>query len=159
MSDLNAILQAVTGIAVILNGETLAVDTPDNLKASYASGDLPRRVLLPFGSKPMEGTNGGIITFGTQPNQAQQTNTWQVTDLLLLAPSAQGKLTQWLPSLVRYASLYANAALLRVRLVDNSVQKATLTGWHFEFGMFEYPEGSGAAYYGVATTLSIQELS
>lgn len=81
--------------------------------------------------------------------------TWRVTDLMLWEPIAQGKgLADHEPALVAYEAGY----LTMIQSRRSITTACTVEDVTMQPGIYEWPLGSGAQFFGVECTLTVREV-
>jgi len=145
--DLYAALAEMT---VSLDGQPVPTFDLDALPAAVQSAHLPCRLLLPLSARGEARAVTPVTFTGAQTRIA-----WVVTDLFLLLPAGQGRgLIEAAPVLARYQSTYLDALRAHVPLLTGvTIESATL-----EPGIFVYPDGGGASFYGVEVVLSLTDI-
>ena len=145
-SNLTGIYAALAAMDVGLNGAIVPVRNYDELPASVAAADTPLRLLMPLSSRP---GSPGIepVAFG-----GIATAQWRITDLLLLRPQQAGRPEQAAADIVAYMAAYTGA-VLRTRALANCL----IESYTFDSGVFTYPAGGTASWFGVDVTLVVKE--
>lgn len=149
MSGLAEIYAAVAATAVSVAGKTPVVFDHDALPAAVNTAQLPCRVLLPVGrldglAEPLALGGGRVIR-------------WRLTDLLLLAAVGQGRdIGEHSAALVAYCEAYAVALGGGLEVIGGRV---SVTRIEFEMGVYAYPPEHGTRFYGVACTLTVEEIA
>lgn len=154
-SVISDIYSAIASIAVTVDGVTPTVYGLADVKNSYASGDLPVRILLSL-SGGLQGQEMRFETIsGSNPALGNQQNiNWQIVDLLLWLPQGQGSGgKQVTPQLVEYAGKYIDA----VRPNRLIATRASVENLSVDVGIFAYPN-EGTRYYGCECRWTIKEL-
>lgn len=150
-SALNSIYSNLAAWSFTVGSQSVNALYGSTLKGSLGSADLPVRLLLPVNDS-LEGTNVQAIVI----TGAHGTATWQIDDLLLLQPVVQGRgIEQVAGTLTTYLADYVDRLTTGYLLVGG---KATVLNARPTSGIYEWPAGSGKAYYGARMTLTIQEV-
>ncbi len=152
MSQLADIYAALAAISVTAAGKTPPVTLPDAIPASLPTALLPCRLLQPLGT-PLNAQSSGALALG-----GGQVQRWRLTDLLVWAATGQGRgPADHSGTLVAYCAAYASAVAVG-RALDTPASRATVVDVQFEPGLFEVPKASGSRYYGVACTVTVEEI-
>jgi hypothetical protein len=146
MSDLLSIYTALAAMQVPVNGVIVPVKNVTELPESVAAGSTPIRLLMPLGTRP------GATSIAALSFQGAAGGDWRIADLLLLRPAQAGKLETAAALLVRYMSDYAGALNRQRALAGAFIQGASL-----EAGVFTYPAGGAAQWFGVEAALMVRE--
>lgn len=149
------IYTAIAAITVTVDGKTPQAYGLAEAKNSYASGDLPVRILMSL-SGGLQGQEMRFETIsGSNPATGNQQNiNWQVEELMLWLPQGQGRGGQQVtPALVEYAGKYIDA-VRPVRLIGT---RASVENLSVDVGIFAYPD-QGTLYYGCMCRWTIKEL-
>lgn len=153
------IYSAIEGIEVLVDGAAPFVYGLTGIPNTVASADLPVRVLLDLAnagegqSMQFHTVNSGIGGGGAQYID------WQISDLMLLLPEAQGLgVKQVAETLVAYTGAYVDAVRDNRELVDEALNSASFTALRVSPGIYEYPAESGNRYWGVMATSTIREI-
>jgi hypothetical protein len=150
VSGILAIYDALAAKTVTVNGITPAAYDLDHLPNAVESGHLPCRLLTPMAPRA-EARDFGFVALGTTAKL-----TWHLYDLMLWRESGSGTGPQDIAEiLVAYAGAYAE--MLRSNRSMGQTQ-AHIMNVRFSYGVFEWPEGSGRLYDGVAVELDIEEI-
>jgi len=149
MSQIRAIIQAISDVAVATDSQTPVVYSLENAVDSVKG--TPARVVFAFQTGENEGRDQGFITLGNR-----MSITWYIADLMLYKPSKRGTTLQSaVPELVSYVGNYAlafqNYRKLGLKLV-------TVEAIQHEWNEYIFPENSDNRYYGVLMTLSVKEI-
>lgn len=145
-SRLAAIYTALAAMPVPVGGALASVRNYDALPASVAAGDTPVRLLMPLSAQPGGGVS--VVTF----SGAQQAD-WRIADLLLLRPAQAGRLEQAAALMVEYQVNYAAAVANARGLAGAFIQSLTM-----DAGVFTYPAGGTAQWFGVEVKLTLREV-
>lgn len=125
----------------------------NELPNSIQTEKLPCRLLLPIG----QGVSGS--TSMTIEHGAGVTANWQITDLFLLETAARGEgLYIHAPVLVRYVAAYAEAISKKWQILYQWQSEALVLNLQPIPGIYNFPSGSDAYFYGVKIDLNIQEI-
>lgn len=135
---------------------TAAVRDADELPNSLTTADLPVRLL--WASDPFGGDNAASSTvFHGQSGSGYYNLTWTITDMLYYVPIAQGLGVKSVhKNLIAYIADYMD-------MLSDSTRFAITTGdaqvrdVRADVSVMEYPLGSGAWYWGVRATLTVDE--
>lgn len=151
-SQLEAIYAALAEQVVTVDGKTPPVYGLDNPIGSLTSARLPVRILHPFGN----GSEGRNIAFDGA--SCLITLTWTVVDFLAFQAIGQG--VPPTGAMIRYAAAYVDMikGFQRVGADTNPLIRAYLDPSRVLPGVFEWPLGSDAWYYGVQASLDIVEI-
>jgi len=156
-SILTSIYAQLAAMAVTYTDRDGAQATPTvyslaSIPGSVQTAHLPCRLLLPLGQGG--GNNSAQVLSGSGALCS-----WSVTDLFLLEAAAQDSgLYVQAPVVVDYCAKYARAIGQLYRFLSApQVNTATISA-QITPGMYEYPTGSGAVFYGVRVQISIEEL-
>lgn len=124
----------------------------DEIPASVQTAHLPCRILLPIGQG--QGNNNVTIL-----NGAGARGSWIVSDLFLLEASARDAgLYVQAPVLMRYVVAYAVALGKQFQFRHGADNTSLTISSSIVPGMYEYPSQSGAWFYGVKSTITIDEI-
>jgi hypothetical protein len=149
-SDLRLIYRALAAMPVGAAGVVPTVYGYDALP-QVNTANTPARLQLPFGTH-LDTSVNKPLSFGGKAMVM-----WKMTDLLLWSPIGQGVLSDHAAALLEYVENYINAlAALSFYLAIGGVG-GVVEGWTIDPGIFEYPAGSGAQFFGVEITLSVKE--
>lgn len=158
-SAIGAIYTAIEAMSVLAGEKTPTVYGLTGLPNTVASANLPCRILLDLANagegQSMEffSINSGISGGGAQYVD------WQLSDLLLYLPQAQGLgVKQVAVALVDYTGAYVDACRSNRGLVNTATNEANVTGLRVAPGIYEYPVSSGNFYWGCMATLTIREI-
>lgn len=157
LSVINEIYAAIESMAVTYNDKNGNAVTPDiyglsNIPATVSTAALPLRILLPIGQGQSGSPNVQIL------RGAGAKTSWHITDLFLLAPAAQDAgLYVHAPILVTYAALYAEALSNKFEFNFAGTNNVTISA-SITPGMYEYPSGGGAWFYGIKSDITIEEI-
>lgn len=146
MSALLDIYAALAAMPVPVNGVVVPVRKVTELPESIPAAACPVRLLMPLGTRP------GAPAIASITLQGASTAEWRMADLLLLRPAQAGRLEQAAAMLVQYMEDYAKALAKQRALNGAFIQSAAL-----EAGVFTYPAGGAAQWYGVEASLSVRE--
>lgn len=146
MSALLSIYDALAAMQVPVAGVIVPVKRVTELPESVAAGSTPLRLLMPLGTRP------GATSLAALTLQGAAGAEWGIADLLLLRPSSAGRLEQAAALLVQYMQDYAGALARQKALAGAFIQSARL-----EAGVFKYPAGGSAEWYGVEASLTVKE--
>lgn len=149
--SLSAIYSAIETLSVAVNGTVATVyglaDMPDSVETAH----LPMRAIVTSGSNT-QGESMRLATLGTLPG-AQMT--WAIQDLMLYKPVGQGAgLKEHNAVLITYIDDYLTALRSSAQLTSG----ALTTDAKLEPGVYEHPPGSGAQFFGVMVSLTIEEI-
>lgn len=153
MSNISSILATIAGLAPAAGDYTPTVYDIDETPDGVDSADCPCRIILPSDEQqPAE------FTFSTlgQSNQIE----WYISDLMLYAPCVEG--TGWRQigdDLATYCGAYATALIAVRETPLGDSYNSMVIDVSMRRGVYEYPRGTGRAYYGVMVTLHIREFS
>jgi hypothetical protein len=147
MSALLAIYAALAAMPVEIDGVAVPVLNVTQLPESVAAGRTPVRLLMPLGTRPGATSIAALALGGAA--QAE----WRIADLLLLRPAQAGRLEQAAAALVQYMQDYAVALNSTRALAGAFIQGAAL-----EAGVFTYPAGGTAQWFGVEASLTVKEV-
>lgn len=149
-SALPDIYTALAGKSVTVRGQTPRVYQPSQLKDSVNTTMTPCRLLLPLGT-PMDGRDFQFIALGKTSEIA-----WNVVDLMLWKPTAQGLgLAEVSDIVIEYCAAYTDMLrTFRAPTAQSYLETVLLVP-----GQFEWPVGSGKSYVGVEITLTIREIN
>ena len=156
-STVLAIYDAIKAVTVQYNGANPNVYDLDQIPANADTARIPARILLPFGNFFESGriSETRMVTIHGDIMGVQ----WLLRDLLLVRPLAQGEGVYTVADdLVAYAGAYVAAFVNRTGNKRALTDQAWLDNITATPGIYEYPEGSGRAYFGVNCVLTIREL-
>jgi hypothetical protein len=153
-SKLTDIYDALANKSIILDG----VPVPCQ-KLEETTGVIfgtPQRVLSPL-SERNEGRGLVPLTFG-----GAATLQWFITELLLLAGVEDGTGLEFhTPRLVKCQAAYVANVFsdrsLGIAPAPGSSSSVVVNGADIEAGVYEYPLGTGAFYYGIKVAWTIRE--
>lgn len=149
--SLNTIYAAIENMSVNVNGTTANVYGLTNVPSRVETAHLPLRAIVSVGGNT-QGQSVRLITLGGTPNLHK---TWAVQDLMLYKPVPQGQgLKEATPILITYIDDYLTA----VRTNHQLTSGALITDVRLEPGVYEHPPESGAMFYGVMVSLTVEEL-
>ena len=149
--SVSAIYSAIAAITVAVNGKNATVYGLANKPDAIETAQLPVRLLVNVGGNA-QGTSTKSLTLGSAPRLH---SIWQVQDLMLYKPPAQGLgLDEMDGVLMGYCDDYLSAIRTHVQLTST----ALITDVRLEPGMYQHPPGSERQYYGVMATLTIEEI-
>lgn len=144
---------AVTYVNKDSVGTTPNVFDLNEIPASIETAHLPCRILLPVGQGQSGSPNVEILR---SPNVRAN---WNITDLFLLEAAARDAgLWVQAPVLMKYVVAYAEALALKFQFMSGSSVETFTISASIIPGMYEYPAGSQAWFYGVKCDLQIQEI-
>lgn len=148
---------AIKAVSVLYDGSAPTVYDLDQLPANADTAKIPARYLLPFGNffETARVTNTSMVTISGNVMRMS----WNVRDLLLVRPTAQGEGIHTVASpLVAYAGAYIAAFVSRDGIQRKLTTQAYIENLTATPGIYEYPEGGGRFYFGVNCVLTISEL-
>lgn len=146
-----AIYSAIVALTVAVDGTNATVYGLTSMPDAIETAQLPVRLLVSVGSA----TQGASIRPSTLGSLPGMQATWQVQDLMLYKPPAQGLgLEQMNAALMAYCDSYLSA----IRASALMTNAALTTDVRLEPGVYEHPPDSGRQYFGVMTTLTIEEI-
>lgn len=146
-SDILGIYNAIATMPVPAANFTPQVYPIARLPQTLSSADCPARLLLPLG------TSGENRSTTFQSVGRFMAVSWKITDLLLYKPLGKGSGVQDVAfDLLDYMRAYVEAAKQ-----NRALGAGTLVSLNFEAGVFTYPLGTNNVFYGVETTLVINE--
>ena len=150
-------LAALTVTYTNERGDSVVVKCLDlsKLQEKITTGSLPIRMLMPTEAWGSSGSSLERISVGTvNPGGLM---TWNITDLFLLEAVGQDRgIMVSLPDLVRYSGAYVDTVL--TSMTGALSTGMTMVGLAVTAGIYEYPLGSGASFFGVEATSSWSEL-
>jgi hypothetical protein len=154
MSQVTAIYQHLAGMELTIGDKTPAVYSLASLLQKVETAQLPARLLAVTGGRS-GGQDGQFQTLRTV-----LTVRWQLTDLLLYKPEAQGRgLSDVAAQLVAYAGDYLEAVKANRKPLPAGVRStAQVMAARVTPGVYEWPERSGTWYFGVECVLDIDEI-
>jgi len=145
------IYSAIANMTIAVDGTNATAYGLASMPDAIETAQLPVRLLVSVGGS----TQGASIrpsTLGTLPGMQA---TWQVQDLMLYRPPAQGMgLEQMNAALMNYCNSYLSAIRTNALLTSG----ALTTDIRLEPGIYEHPPESGRQYFGVMVTLTIEEI-
>lgn len=125
----------------------------DEIPASVQTAQLPCRILLPIGQGQGGSPNVEILRGAGVKAQ------WSVTDLFLLEAAARDAgLYVQAPVLMRYVVAFTEALGVKFQFVHGANTNSLTLSASVIPGMYEYPAGSGAWFYGVKADITIEEI-
>lgn len=146
-TDILGIYTAVANMPVRATNFTPTAYDIDRLPNALTNAHLPARLLLPLG------TDGENRTTTFQTVGRGIAVSWKLTDLMLFKSLGQGQgLHSVAFDLLDYMRAYINA-VKQSRALGTGV----LVSLNFNAGIFTYPLNTKSVYYGVETTLVINE--
>lgn len=146
-SGILGIYEAVADMPVQAANFTPRVYNIDRVPQSLSSADCPARLLLPLG------TTGENRSTTFQSVGRLMAVSWKITDLLLFKPLGQGGGVHTVAfDLIDYMRAYIDAVK-----ANRALGTGTLVSLNFDAGIFTFPLGGKNIYYGVETTLVINE--
>lgn len=157
-SILPQVYDMLDGMTVTYTDKTGTSVTPtcydlDELPNSIQTAHLPCRLLLPIGQAASGSPN--IILDNTPMARGE----WQVTDLFLL--EAVGR-TEGLyihaPVLMRYVTAYSDAIAKKWQFLYQWQTEALTASLSILPGIYNFPNGSDAFYFGVKADIRISEV-
>jgi hypothetical protein len=158
-SAISAIYTAVESMTVLVGSDTPTVYGLTGIPNTVASANLPCRILLDLANAG-EGQSMNFFTInsGISGGGAQYID-WQIDDLMLLLPLAQGIGNKQVSSnLIAYCGAYIDACRTNRGLVNTSTNEANITNLRVAPGVYNYPNGSDTFYWGVRAELTIREI-
>jgi hypothetical protein len=156
-SILPQVYAALDGMTVTYSGRNAASTTPtvftlSELPGTVPSAHLPCRLLLPLGQ------GGGTPAMEILPG-GEITATWTITDLLLMDSAASGEgLYIYAPQLIAYIVAYADAIGKKWQVAYQWQTEAFTTSVTMLPGIYNYPSGSEAQFYGVKVDITVTEI-
>lgn len=149
MSQLSAIMTALSNISLTVGGVAVAGYAPSDQKMTLRS--FPARILSALNDQ-----SGDEVTWLTLNGSMMQVR-YRVTDLLLWrALSAGAGIETDMSLLVAYKAAYYAAIRTNRKLGLTNVAIDRIEG--ADAGIYEYPIGSGMMYSGVKIEMSIIEI-
>jgi hypothetical protein len=125
----------------------------DELPNSIETAHLPCRLLLPIGQGQSGSPN--IVLDNTPMARAE----WRVTDLFLLEAVARSEgLAIQAPVLMRYVTAYSDAIAKKWQMQYQWQTEALTLSIAIAPGIYNYPTGSDAYFFGVKADLRISEI-
>lgn len=155
-SVISTIYANIKALAITAGGQTPQVFGLADVPNSLASAELPCRILTALQGN-FEGQEMRFETIsGNSPATGNQQNiNWQIIDLLLWLPQAQGRGPRDVTAeLVEYAGAYLDIVRPN-RLIGT---RASVENLSIDIGIYEYPSNSGNFYYGGRAAWTIKEL-
>lgn len=143
---------AVTYLNKASASTTPTVYDLDEIPASIQTAQLPCRILLPIGQGQGGSPNVEILRGAGVKAQ------WQITDLFLLEAAARDAgLYVQAPVLMRYVVAYTEALGIKFQFIHGANTNSLTISASVTPGMYEFPSGSGAWFYGVKADITIEE--
>lgn len=150
--SLATICTALAAVSVTAAGKTPLTYEPNGatnrkLKNSFSTGELPARIIMPFGADVL--ATAKALTIAGAPKQT----TWQLADLLLWDTIGQTRgIADIVPDLLAYVDAYSTAIRAALRITPSPM--AIVESWTFSPGVLTWND---VKYYGVEVALTIKE--
>jgi hypothetical protein len=124
----------------------------DSLPAQVSTAQLPCRLLLPLGQGESGSDNAQVL------DGSGIRCVWRITDLFLLETMARERgLYVHAPVMMRYVAAYAEALSNKYRLIHGRATLIDTLSTSITPGIYEYPAGSDAWFFGVKADITIEE--
>lgn len=149
-SNLQTIYNSLAATTVTVGAKTPDVYNLHELQGWHDAADLPARLLLPT-NRRNRATSFRHDVMGATAAEVS----WQITDLCLWKSVGEGiGLKDVAEDLVTYSRLYADMLVTYRPAVGKN---ARVSNAEIIVDVFDWPEGSGMAFWGVEAILTITE--